>query len=137
MFADRLKEIRGEKGLTQVQLAEALGVSKGTVAMWETSKRTPNYETLNQLSDIFDKRIDYILGYSMDASSPKLNEDEEEQLGKWAAEENFQETITSFLTLDAYGKEAVESLIRVELERCKNQETLFPKSNFAVSIRLK
>ena len=33
MFANRLKEIRKEKHMTQVQLAEALGVSKGTVAM--------------------------------------------------------------------------------------------------------
>ena len=58
MFANRLKEIRKEKNMTQVQLAEALGVSKGTVAMWEIGKRQPNFETLNALSDIFDKRID-------------------------------------------------------------------------------
>ena len=64
MFAERLKEIRNGAGMTQVQLAETLGVSKGTVAMWEIGKREPNYETLNALSGIFDKRIDYILGYS-------------------------------------------------------------------------
>ena len=43
MFAERLKEIRNGAGMTQVQLAEALGVSKGTVAMWEIGKREPNY----------------------------------------------------------------------------------------------
>ena len=64
MFANRLKEIRKEKNMTQVQLAEVLGVSKGTVAMWEIGKRQSNFETLNALSDIFDKKIDYILGYS-------------------------------------------------------------------------
>ena len=37
MFPERLKQLRKEKGLTQVTLAETLGVSKGTVAMWETS----------------------------------------------------------------------------------------------------
>ena len=46
MFADRLKTLRAEKGITQVQLAEILGVTKGTVAMWETGKREPNFETL-------------------------------------------------------------------------------------------
>ncbi len=137
MFAGRLKEIRTEKGLTQVQLAETLGVSKGTIAMWETGKREPNFETLNELSEIFDKRIDYILGYSNDASSPKMNEEDIEQLGLWAAEESFQETVTAYLTLDEFGKDAVEGLIRAEMARCREQDTLFPASDFSVSIRLK
>ncbi len=137
MFADRLKKIRAEKGMTQVQLAEALGVSKGTIAMWETGKREPNFETLNELSEIFDKRIDYILGYSNDTSSPKMTEEEIEQLGLWAAEESFQETITAYLRLDEYGKDAVESLIRAEMARCREQDTLFPASDFSVTIRLK
>ena len=137
MFADRLKEIRTEKGITQVQLAETMGVSKGTVAMWETGKRKPNFETLNQLSDIFDKRIDYILGYSNDASSPKMTEEDIDQLGVWAAEDSFNETVTAYLRLDEYGKAAVESLIRAEMVRCNEQETLFPASGFSVDIRLK
>ena len=137
MFADRLKEIRAEKGITQVQLAETMGVSKGTVAMWETGKREPNFETLNQLSDIFDKRIDYILGYSNDASSPKMTEEDMEQLGVWEAEESFNETVTDYLRLDEYGKAAVESLIRAEIIRCREQDTLLSESGFAVSIRLK
>jgi transcriptional regulator with XRE-family HTH domain len=137
MFADRLKEIRSAKGLTQVQLAEALGVSKGTIAMWETGKREPNYETLNELSEIFGKRIDYILGYSNDASSPKMTEEDIEQLGAWAVEDSFHETVTAYLRLDEYGKGAVESLIRAEMARCREQETLFPEGNFSVSIRLK
>lgn len=137
MFADRLKEIRTEKGITQVQLAETMGVSKGTVAMWETGKREPNFETLNQLSEIFDKRIDYILGYSNDASSPKMTEEDIDQLGVWAAEDSFNETVTAYLRLDEYGKAAVESLIRAEMVRCHEQGTLFAESGFSVSIRLK
>ena len=34
MFAQRLKELRKKNNMTQVQLADKLGVSKGTVAMW-------------------------------------------------------------------------------------------------------
>ena len=62
MFAERLQTIRKQKGNTQVSLAEKLEVSKGTVAMWETGKRTPDFETLITLSDIFDVRTDYLLG---------------------------------------------------------------------------
>ena len=38
MAQNRIKELRKEKGLTQVELAKALNVSKGAIAMWETRK---------------------------------------------------------------------------------------------------
>jgi transcriptional regulator with XRE-family HTH domain len=68
MFAQRLKELRKKSNMTQVQLAERLDVSKGTIAMWETGKRQPNFETLNELSDIFDKTFstgEYIFKYQI------------------------------------------------------------------------
>ena len=136
MFAERLKEMRAEKGITQIQLSEILGVSKGTVAMWETGKREPNFETLNTLSEIFDKRIDYILGYSNDSSSPTMTEEEIEQLGIWEVEEDLTETMLSYLRLDSYGKEAVESVIRSEMKRCKEQETLGSKEDYKISVRI-
>lgn len=137
MLAERLKQLRAEKGLTQVQLAQMLGVSKGTVAMWETSKRKPSFEILSRLSDIFDRRMDYILGYSDDASSPQPPEEELDQLGCWAAEDSMHETIMQYLRLDEYGKQAVEAIIRAEFERCKAQESLFPASNFKLNLRIR
>lgn len=137
MFAQKLKELRKERSMTQVQLAEALGVSKGTVAMWEIGKREPNYDTLNALSAIFDRRIDYILGFSKDASSAKMSEAEIDQLGRWAVEESFYETIMAYLRLDEYGKDAVEAVIRSEAARCREQESQFPEENFMLSIRIK
>ena len=136
MLAERLKQLRAEKGMTQVQLAQMLGVSKGTVAMWETSKRKPSFEILSKLSDIFDRRMDYILGYSDDASSPQPPEEELDQLGCWAAEDSMHETIMQYLRLDEYGKQAVDAIIRAEFERCKAQESLFPASNFKLNLRI-
>lgn len=137
MFANRLKEIRKEKNMTQVQLAEALGVSKGTVAMWEIGKRQPNFETLNALSAIFDKKIDYILGYSNDSSSARITETEIEQLGVWETEENFHETIMAYLQLDEFGKHAVESVIKAEFSRCMEHGSLSPKEKFMLSLRIR
>ena len=136
MLAERLKQLRAEKGMTQVQLAQMLGVSKGTVAMWETSKRKPSFEILSKLSDIFDRRMDYILGYSDDASSPQPAEEELEQLGRWEAEDSMHETIMQYLRLDEYGKQAVEAIILAEFDRCKAQESLFPASNFKLNLRI-
>ena len=136
MFAERLKELRKEKNMTQVQLAEALGVSKGTIAMWEIGKREPNFETLNRLSDIFDKRIDYILGNSNDASSPRFTEEDIDQLGRWEVEDQFREIIMAYLSLDEYGKTAVESLIKAEKLRCHEQQSICNTEDIVLSIRI-
>ena len=136
MFAERLKELRKDKNMTQVQLAEALGVSKGTIAMWEIGKREPNFETLNRLSDIFDKRIDYILGNSNDASSPRFTEEDIDQLGRWEVEDQFREIIMAYLSLDEYGKTAVESLIKAEKLRCHEQQSICNTEDIVLSIRI-
>ena len=136
MFAQRLKQLRTENHMTQVQLAEKLGVSKGTVAMWETDKRSPSFEMLAEMTNLFDRRMDYILGYSDDASSPKPTEEDIDQMGRWAAEESFYETIMAYLQLDDYGKAAVEALISNELQRCREQESTFPEENFRLSIQV-
>lgn len=136
MFAQRLKQLRAEKGITQIQLAEMLEVSKGTVAMWETDQRKPSWEILFQLSDIFDRRIDYILGHTDDVSSPKPTEEDIDQLGRWAAEENFYEDIMKYLRLDEYGKAAVEAIISSEFTRCHEQNTLFSADDYKLSIQI-
>ena len=40
-FGERLKELREERGLTQPELAEALGVTTNTIFVWEKLKRKP------------------------------------------------------------------------------------------------
>ena len=66
--AERIRVLRKQKGLTQIQLAEILSVSKGTVAMWETGSRTPRLPEAYAMSKLFHRRLDYLLGYSIDDS---------------------------------------------------------------------
>ena len=61
MFAEQLKSARKAGGYTQASLATALGVTKGTVAMWETDKRHPSYEKLAEISDLLRVSIDYLI----------------------------------------------------------------------------
>ena len=137
MFDERLKSLRKKCGYTQVSLAETLGVSKGTVAMWETGKRTPDFETLIRLSDLFDVRTDYILGKSNDSSSAKLSDDDIEQLGRWELESVYTVLMKLYLSLDSFGQKDVENLIKSEAQRCKEQNTLQDVSNMAVQITIK
>lgn len=55
-------ELRYKAGFTQDELAQKLGISKGSVAMWETNKRTPSTGTLVRLADLFGVTTDYLLG---------------------------------------------------------------------------
>ena len=137
MFDERLKSLRKKCGYTQVSLAETLGVSKGTVAMWETGKRTPDFETLIRLSDLFDVRTDYILGKSNDSSSAKLSDDDIEQLGRWELESVYTDLKKKYLSLGSFGQKDVENLIKSEAQRCKEQNTLQDVSNMAVQITIK
>ncbi len=134
-FAERLKELRKANGYTQITLAAALGLSKGTVAMWETGKRTPDYEIINTMSEMFDRRIDYILGYSDDDSSPKLTERQIEQLGEWEIQSEQIDIFRQFLRLDAYGQACVSALIQREAVRCQDQGTVQDISNIKVGIQ--
>jgi len=136
MFDKRLKEVRKKKGFTQVTLAEELEVSKGTVAMWETGKRKPDFEMLCRLSELLDVKTDYLLGQSEDDSSATLSDDEINQLGIWEAEESLQELFNMYLSLDDYGKSSVNSLIKNEATRCSNQDTLVKEHNISVSVSM-
>lgn len=54
MFKDELKKLRLQKGWTQERLAEIMGVGKSTISMYENGNRTPDFETLEEIADIFN-----------------------------------------------------------------------------------
>ena len=137
MFSERLKLLRKEKNMTQIELAAALGVSKGTVAMWETDKRRPDFEMLGQLSDLFDCRIDYILGFSDDASPVHLSVADIDQLGRWDLEDRYREMVKDIMGLDEFGESAVKGLVNSEKLRCLEQQSLRDTSNVRISISIK
>lgn len=61
MFDSLLKELRSQKGLTQTELALAIGVSPGNVGDWERGRSKPGYNALAALSRIFEVSADYLL----------------------------------------------------------------------------
>lgn len=135
--ADRLKKLRKENNITQIELANMLSMAKGTVAMWEMGKRNPSFEALEKMSEIFDRRVDYILGTSDDTSSPRVSDAEIEQMGRWQVEEDLSEIVMKYLRLDERGKLAVEALINAEFNFCRSENTLLPREEFLLSIRTK
>ena len=61
-FNERLKELRVEQGLSQIQLGKILGVSQRTISSWEADERRPDFETLEKIAKYFGVTTDYLLG---------------------------------------------------------------------------
>ena len=62
MFNEQLKLLRNQKRISQAKLADELGVSASTVAMWESGEREPkNYETLEIIADYFNVNMEVLL----------------------------------------------------------------------------
>lgn len=61
-FKDILKELRNELGIGQVELAKAVGVSKGVISLWENGLREPNMYSLIMLAKFFKISIDELVG---------------------------------------------------------------------------
>ena len=60
-IADRIQNLRKTKGISQEQLAEALGVSRQAISKWESEQAAPELDKIILLSDYFDTTTDYIL----------------------------------------------------------------------------
>ena len=64
MFADVLKQLRAELGVSQGKLAKAIGVSGGNVSAWESGEAKPGYTALYSLAQFFGVSADYLLELS-------------------------------------------------------------------------
>jgi transcriptional regulator with XRE-family HTH domain len=61
-FGDFLKELRTRKGVSQVSLAKAIGVSNGNVGDWERGRSKPGFDALIELSRFFEISPARLLG---------------------------------------------------------------------------
>ncbi len=61
-YVERIKELRISKGLSQMQLAQATGISQSAIAKWELGKTEPTASAIIALAKFFDETSDYILG---------------------------------------------------------------------------
>jgi len=64
IFAERLEELRIQKGLTAVALSKAIGVSKQAIGQFEKAANYPHVNTLTALADYFNVSLDYLVGRS-------------------------------------------------------------------------
>ncbi len=61
-FAERLKELRLEKGFSQRTLAKETGYSQAAIARWEANMQIPNIDVAIVFAKFFGVSVDYIVG---------------------------------------------------------------------------
>lgn len=106
-FGSRLKEKRESLGITQPQLANLLGVSKGAIGNWETDVNSPRATLLYDLFDILHCDANYLFQDEMGSNFPlKVTYDEMKHIEKYR-------------DLDDHGKEMVDFTLEKEYERSK------------------
>lgn len=63
-FGERLRFLRNEKGLSQMEFAKQVKLTKSSVNMYERCEREPSLETIERIADYFNVDLDYLLGKS-------------------------------------------------------------------------
>lgn len=136
ILGERLKSCRKTLSLTQQEVAEKLGVTSASISSWESGARRPDFEMLDNLSRLYDVSFDYLLG----KSNTKYGELKEalNKLGNAVSakyESVVEDAVISFLSLDSYGQNAVLNFIKIERERCEEQNTLQDPEKYTVVVR--
>lgn len=58
----RLKQLRKERKISQLQLAIDLNMNQNTISPYENLERQADYDTLIRFADYFGVSVDYLLG---------------------------------------------------------------------------
>jgi transcriptional regulator with XRE-family HTH domain len=75
-FAERLKQLRTERQLTQGRLSELIGVSVRVYHRWENGDATPHLDTLVKIADVLGVSADALLGRSEVAAEQRIHNHE-------------------------------------------------------------
>lgn len=72
-FSENFKSMRKQRGLTQEQIAETLGVSCQAVSKWETNSSYPDISLLPIIADHFGVSVDYLIGHDTSKQIEEIN----------------------------------------------------------------
>ena len=76
---EKIKNLRVNSGMKQVQLAKRLGITKSAVNSWETGTNSPSLSYIIKLAQIFGVSTDYLLGVNERLTVDITSLDEEQK----------------------------------------------------------
>ncbi|MCR8641483.1 helix-turn-helix domain-containing protein [Paenibacillus sp. N1-5-1-14] len=95
LFPKRLKELREKRGLSQEDLADKLNIPRSSLANYESedNDRTPRRKRLEEIADLFDVSVDYLLGRDDSTYIESTPDEFKEIISKF---ENIEEIIKDY-----------------------------------------
>ena len=73
-LGEKITELRKNKNLSQIQLAEQLGVSRQAISKWESGNTMPGIDSIIEISNFFDVTIDSLLKDGDDFTQNKTSD---------------------------------------------------------------
>ena len=134
-FGLKIKQLREEHGMTQTRLAKVLGVTKGTVSVWERGLRMPELETLERVA----KRFEISVGYLLEGADTEVEADVEAGETDTAEEKvdvaRVKALTEKLLRLSADSLDIVEGTIETAYKRDREKGRLGADEGLEVVIR--
>ncbi|MCQ6275790.1 helix-turn-helix transcriptional regulator [Bacillus sp. V3B] len=114
MLGERIANLRKKRNLSQYDLAERLGFSRGKLANYEQGSRQPDYDTLKKIADFFDESVEYLLyGEKKQENAHNLTDKDEKDIAKRM--EEIRNDLSSedglMFSGEPMSEEAIESLL--------------------------
>ena len=136
-IADRIKQLRKKKGVSQSQLAKAIGVKNNTVSTWERGTRKPDFDALQLLSNYFEVSFEYLLGSSdKEEARVKPSQGELDSCALSAKADEIKESTELLCRLSDKSRKIVEELIAT-IYRTENRDGELCNEALEVEIRVK
>ena len=80
-IAENIAALLKEKGYSQQDLADALGVNKSTVSAWVSGKKTPRMDKVEDMAALFHCTITDFLGYTLPEETDDFRDRMKEEYG--------------------------------------------------------
>ncbi|HBF1646944.1 helix-turn-helix domain-containing protein [Clostridioides difficile] len=119
-FAHRLKSLREEKDVKQVELAKVLKLTSATLSQYEKGIREPNNDTLSKLAEYFNVSTDYLLGRTNIRNTTKSAE--LEIIEKLNFSDDIKEALRMISELSPANQEKMMKIAKVFLEEEINEK---------------
>ena len=78
-IGNKIKTLRKQRGITQEQLADSIGISFQAVSKWENNQSCPDISVLPDLADVFGISVDELLGKGGAAREAEVVDPDEEK----------------------------------------------------------
>lgn len=110
-FSERLRSLRTAKGLSQLEFAKQVKLSKSAVNMYERGEREPSFDVLEVIADYFNVDLDYLLGKTDCENRNRIVIEPRFDLSR-----SEQDLILKFRRLDDRGQAAVLNVLNYEYD---------------------